>query len=346
MLAEKIQLKPIVDSIKLLDISDEEYFSSKYKDYISNSRLKLINPDQGGSPQLYKQGLESSVSDSLYFGSAVHEMVLQPEDFAIVDSVDRPTAKMGFVADYLFPIWKSRVLKNEDFINASDAVGWYKGKMNQDKIELIVSSCESYWKNRHKLEDGVEFDMTPIYLDAKSREKLYTCLASIEANNDIQSLLYPTGLLETPISKNEATLLMEVEASLEDKTVVLPLKAKIDNFTANLETNVLTLNDLKTTGHWLADFKEDSFVKYHYSRQMAMYNWMLMLYAKKELKMENPEMYANMLVVCTCPDYRAGVCKVYNREIKEGFKEFKRLLQMVAYCELNGWNDESMGTNS
>ena len=63
-----IKLRPLLDTIKLLDISDEEYFGSNYRDYISNSRLKLINPDQGGSPELYKQGLGSSISDSLYFG--------------------------------------------------------------------------------------------------------------------------------------------------------------------------------------------------------------------------------------------------------------------------------------
>ena len=37
-------------------MSDEEYFSSKYTNYISNSRLKLINPNQNGSPSKYKEG--------------------------------------------------------------------------------------------------------------------------------------------------------------------------------------------------------------------------------------------------------------------------------------------------
>ena len=73
-----------------------------------------------------------------------------------------------------------------------------------------------------------------------------------------------------------------------------------------------------------------------------MYLWMLKLYAEKELKMQHPQMIANMLVVCTCPDYRAGVCNVTNSEIKQGFEEFKRLLRMVAYCEVYGYG---MGTN-
>ena len=58
-------MTPLLDTIKLLDISDEEYFGSGYAEYISNSRLKLINPDQGGSPQLYKQGLQMSYIQSI-----------------------------------------------------------------------------------------------------------------------------------------------------------------------------------------------------------------------------------------------------------------------------------------
>lgn len=34
------QIVPIPSSVKRLKISDEEYFSSKYSNYVSNSRLK------------------------------------------------------------------------------------------------------------------------------------------------------------------------------------------------------------------------------------------------------------------------------------------------------------------
>ena len=48
-----IKITPLIETIKFLEISDEEYFSEAYSDYISNSRLKLINPEQGGSPEAY-----------------------------------------------------------------------------------------------------------------------------------------------------------------------------------------------------------------------------------------------------------------------------------------------------
>jgi len=41
----------LTNSIQLLNLSDEEYFSDIYANYTSNSKLKLINPLEGGSPK-------------------------------------------------------------------------------------------------------------------------------------------------------------------------------------------------------------------------------------------------------------------------------------------------------
>ena len=51
-----IELTPILDTLQLLKITDEEYFSDKYKHYISNSRLGLLNPKQEGSPDKFFTG--------------------------------------------------------------------------------------------------------------------------------------------------------------------------------------------------------------------------------------------------------------------------------------------------
>lgn len=50
----EIQIVPLLDTLQILDISDEEYFGEKYREYISNSRLKLIDPEEGGSPEYLK----------------------------------------------------------------------------------------------------------------------------------------------------------------------------------------------------------------------------------------------------------------------------------------------------
>lgn len=335
---KNVKLTPLLDTIQLIEMSDEEYFSDKWAGYISNSKLALINPDQDGSPQIYKEGLSkhSKYSDSLVFGSAVHELVLQPGEFKVADNVDRPTAKMGAMADELYRTFLSNkgVVSDDDIIAASNKIDYYKGKMDSIKIENVKDKCINYWWDRRDWEsEHNNSEIEPIYLDPKSREKLQLCLASVEANKEVQDLLHPKGVFEEPISMNEAALFMDVKAEHEGKETILKLKGKLDNFTIDIETNEVVLNDLKTTGHWLIDFG-DSFKKYHYNRQMAMYAWMLRSYVEKQYNIKPSSLMANMLLVCTVPDYRAGVFRVTNGEIRKGFLEFKDLLQRVAYCEL------------
>lgn len=333
-----VKLIPLFDTIQLIEMSDEEYFSEKWAGYISNSTLALINPAQGGSPQIYKEGLSKhpKYSDSLVFGSAVHELVLQPGEFKVADNVNRPTAKMGAMADELYKTFLSNkgVVSDDDIIAASNKIDYYKGKMDSIKIENVKDKCINYWRDRRDWEsEHNNSEIEPIYLDPKSREKLQLCLASVEANKEVQDLLHPKGVFEEPISMNEAALFMDVKAEHEGKETILKLKGKLDNFTIDIETNEVVLNDLKTTGHWLIDFG-DSFKKYHYNRQMAMYAWMLRSYVQKQYNIKPSSLMANMLLVCTVPDYRAGVFRVTNGEIRKGFLEFKDLLQRVAYCEL------------
>lgn len=334
---EEIVLTPILDSIKFIEMSDEEYFSDKYSEYISNSKLSLINPKQGGSPEMYKEGLKEhqQFSDSLTFGSAVHELILQPESFFLEESVDRPTAKMGAMADVLYKYFVKGKVSVEDVIEASDRVNYYKGKMDEVKIHNVFEKCMPYWEQRKSFEDNT-FDKVkePIYLDSKSRDKLKLCIGSVNNNKEIQDLLHPKGLLEEPISMNEAALFVNVKASFEGNETILRLKAKLDNFTVDLESNHIVLNDLKTTGHYLIKFSE-SFEKYRYFRQMAMYIWMLKIFAKKYYDMERVDsLTANMLLVSTVPDFKAGVFKVSKNQIKRGFKEFSELLKRVAKLQL------------
>ena len=96
----KIKLTFLTDSVRREKMSDERYFSEEFSNYISNSRLKLINPDQEGSPELYEKGLQGESTTSLNIGSSVHELVLQPENFELGPDLNKPTAKLGMVIDF------------------------------------------------------------------------------------------------------------------------------------------------------------------------------------------------------------------------------------------------------
>ena len=94
-----IIVNPDLTSIERIPMSDEEYFGPRYSEYTSNSRLKLINPDSGGSPSKYKTGFKIKNDRSLILGSAVHCALLQPDEFKIAPDLKKPTAKLGLVID-------------------------------------------------------------------------------------------------------------------------------------------------------------------------------------------------------------------------------------------------------
>lgn len=331
----RIRFTPLIDTIQLLDISDEEYFGPKYRDYISNSRLGKINPDQGGSWEKY-QAFSENLADALVFGSAVHELTLQPDDFELVPTIDRPTAKMGFMADKLYPLFLKGGVCVEDVIETSNTVDYFKGHMTDKRIADVFEKCTPYWEARQEYESKPH-DKVPIYLDPTSRFRLQSCLDSLQHNRNVQELLKPEGLLSEPISLYEATILMDVKAEYEGKECILKLKAKLDHCSFDPDDNTITLNDLKTTGHYLDEFKTGSFVQYHYARQLAMYLWLWQQYIFKTygIKDEPHSSYANIIAVCTCPDYRAGVLSFGPKCLHKGFEEFQKCLELVAQHELS-----------
>ena len=67
-----------MDTLRLQKISDEEYFSKKYSNYISNSRLGLINPEQDGSPEKFFAGFKPIYSAAFDLGNMIKEFVAVP----------------------------------------------------------------------------------------------------------------------------------------------------------------------------------------------------------------------------------------------------------------------------
>lgn len=338
-----------MNTLRLEKIEDEEYFSEKFSNYISNSRLSLINPKQDNDPQAFFEGLSkhNKYSDALIFGSAVHQLVLQPELFHLCNKVDRPTAKAGFMADELYPVFSDESKDYDDqyeaIFKASDKVNYYKGKLNNEKIEALLEKCKEYWKSRREYESNL-LSSIPIYLDPKSRERVLGCVTALERNKKIQELLHPKGFLEDPISENEQAILLDVQVEMpEVKPFILKLKAKLDNYTIDKETNTIVVNDIKTIGKILSYF-EENFEKFHYHRELAIYTWLLSLCAKKYYGMEECTIRSNCLVVSTIPDFYTKVYEVTKKDFVKGFSEFQYLLKLVAYYAATEYKDFAVWT--
>ena len=332
MRLEDIKLEPPMDTLRLEKIDDKIYFTSPvYKNRISNSRLGLLHPKQDGSPEKFFSGFKSAFNPSFALGSAVHEQILQPDLFELAEDTGKPTAKMGGMADALYEIYCQREITDEDIIKASDSVEYYKGKMTADRIAEVRTKCANYWAVRYERELDLNTTKEVRYLDYPMLEKAKSCIESLQANKQVMELLHPKGLLEDPISECEQAILLDVKATMPNgQEVILHLKAKLDNYTIDTESNIIKVNDLKTHGQMLNTF-DDAKVKYHYYREIAFYMYLLSLVAKKMYNMESPKKQANYLVVSTVPNFYSKVVPVSFVEIRNGFYEFQKLLRYSAY---------------
>jgi len=144
---------------------------------------------------------------------------------------------------------------------------------------------------------------------------------------------------------------MDIKAVFTDDLIssdtLMKTKGKIDNWSIDLVNNIITMNDLKTTGkalqffpgRWQEDkykegeqiFIEGSFQKYHYNRQLAFYMAMLLAYCNKTYGERDWKLAVNIVAVETIYPYRSQVFKIGEEALQKGMKEYNSLLKRVAY---------------
>lgn len=355
------------ESIKSLNISDQEYFSSKYKKYCSNSRLSLINPSQEGNPKKYFDNDKSGYSSSFEFGSAVHAMVLQPEFFVFSNYIGKPTAKLGVFVDKFIQARKQGfIVPNKKELSglpifeaikqASKDSDYYVNKVSPKIIRTAIEKGLEYYLGVTKYglyEDDLGREV--IILPKKTLQGAKEAIKKIESSKKAQALLKPDDFLGEIEVFNEQAIFADIHVILDKDEVIIPFKLKIDNWTINHATKVITLNDLKTTGKKVDYFMggsyvnenkekivyEGSFQKYHYYRQFGLYLLILKEYCKKVYNIDDSWTFtSNVIVVESFPDYNVKIFKVSQANIIKGIREAKELLTRVAFYTINDGTKE------
>ena len=327
-LIKQIKITPIFDSLKLEDIDDDIYFSEKYKNYISNSRLgKLVKE---GVDSFFKNE-PSPYNPSFETGSLIHQQVLQPESFEVIEGVFKPTAKAGLMAEALYK--SDGTFPTDDEIKSqSYIIGYYKDKLTENRLKEFRTKAEPYWRDRFLYETNNPFkegDKKRIYTDERNFELLTNCLKTLNENSEIQKLLHPSGTVSDPIIGNEKTILLDIQMEIPGKEARLyKLKAKLDNFSIDIDEGIITVNDLKTTSRPAVQFDPTYF---DYQREIAFYSYLLKQVAKKYYSIENPTIKGNFLVVSTIPEYNTLVYPMTPKLFKSGMAEISYLLKTVAY---------------
>ena len=348
------EVSVIPESIRLLKMDDSEYFSPKYKEYISNSKLGLINPDEGGSLELFLSPHKESYSDSLELGTALHANLLQPESYIISD-IEKPNGKLGIWAEKVFDLRKEGYSLKDSFYIASEQADYYAKKLVNTRLKSAIRNSLPFYLKRMAFEQDV--NKKTIFLSAPLREKYLNCLLNINnSSSKVLNTLYPPGMFSVAEFYNEYALLCDLQyVDTETGEIsIVKFKSKFDNYTIDHELKEVVLNDVKSSskpatyfmGNNVTSRNENdelitvwyngSFQKYRYYRQIGVYMWLLQS-ALKHLSNINDYSYkANIIVVETAPEYKNKVFPIAGAYIREGLKEFKNLLKLVIDARRNG----------
>lgn len=329
-------LELIPESIKLVRMDDATYFSDLYKDYVSNSKLSLINPEEDGSPEKFKEGYQGGYSESYALGSAIHNILLQPDNYEIPE-IRKPSGKLGVFAEYVYEYRQKGYSISNAISLASEKADYFANALTEKRLKTAMQKSINFYLQRMKFKEDLV--KVPLFLSESMYVKYENCMTNIAEDKSFIKTLYPEGLIENPEIYNEYAILAEVK--LNGK--IIKVKAKLDNFTIDHENKVVTLNDVKSSGRPAAYFMgnwvyeeggekkwyQGSFEKYRYYRQVGMYSWLLQG-VMHTLGYKDYTLKANILVVETIPEFKTRVCRISKKWIDQGRKEFKNLMILVA----------------
>lgn len=332
-------LEIIPNSIEFKKISDHEYFNSPlYKDYVSNSKLSLIDPERGGSIEKFNEGFESGYNESFELGTAVHGYLLQPDEYEIADFT-KPTGKVGLFAEAYYKYTKQGLEEEEVIKLAIKESDYYKGKPSASRLKLAVEASKEYFDKRDTLveKEGIE----TLILSEKLLNDYTNIINSLKSSKTFNRYLEPEGIAKDPTVYSEWAIFCDIVNKTTGE--ITKFKAKFDNITVDLENNVVTLNDIKTTFNINNFFKgyefykdtgehvvvQSSFEKYNYYRQCGVYLWLLHHIMREKYPNIKFTYNVNILAVQTSQDYKSEVFKVSKKWIDKGLNEFKKLILLI-----------------
>lgn len=339
---------PDIESAHREQIDDGIYFSTQYSKFLSNSRLRWINPEEGGSPQRFLNP-PRLILGALNLGSYIHGSILNPEEFYLAPKMDKPTAKLGLVIDEIERLLKSKKVKFDTFdelIKTAALNVDYYTKIIDSKIDSIKIAWNKYATCLEEIKPQAE-GKPILTLSNTDWDTAHNCVESLKANSAIMSKIHPVDVFGDPIeSYCEDALFMDYIVTYQGKQcATLRFKLKIDNWTIDEDSKVVTVNDLKTTGHQVDSFIEPggSLERLHYYRQLGIYSEILMYYLLKTRGVSKDFGWTvnhNILAVETVMNNYSKCFVINDNYIRKGVEEAHQLLKRVAACEIFGYDKE------
>lgn len=266
----------MTETVKSPQELEKEFYSKPL--YLSYSGLNKII----FSPKLYYkhyilQQREEKLDSYLIDGKVIHNLLLDDGSFEknfILLPSNLPTGNSRLVIDKIFEKHKEHVLSSFGTIGTLDDFG-------KDILEILkqINLHQSLKTDAQRFakittEENIsyfEFLKLKGSKDLIDSETLQRCNEAVDVLKNDSKV---TDLLGTYRSEMENTKIYnELELSLESSVLgrAFGLKGIIDNIKVDYDNKTVYINDLKTTGKTISDFKE-TIEYYNYNLQAAIYH--------------------------------------------------------------------------
>ena len=156
----------------------------------------------------------------------IHELVLQKDDFYLVDDIHMPSGKLGLVINQIKSFRRHGFSIIDSINNACNIIHYYEKSITPKRIKKIISEGLNYYLNVEKYENDEQAIITTI----KDKIIVSECVNNINNNRQIQNLLNPIDIWGDEIlSFNEDAFFINFIVTHNDKSCVLKFKMKADN---------------------------------------------------------------------------------------------------------------------
>lgn len=313
-----------------------DYFDIKA---ISNSSLNYIDPVTGGNPRYFRKfldgDLEEKPSSSFEIGTLIHEELLEPGKLDIITEAT-PGPKTQDIIQALFNRLYAEIPPEEIPVTELDTYSeetwqavipsdFYPKYTLQTKINRIVKDGGEYWK-------CLCTSAGKLIVDPATYHIVNGCVESIKMHPVANALVCELGFNNYDESIEELEITFDLPWEIENQTVTLPIKAKLDRVLFNHEHKQIGLVDLKTTRSPLGRF-EETVGKYNYHRQLAFY---CMCLNEKYPDYKVTEVF--IVAVQTNKEYPADVFRIDDTYLYDGESRYTELLHRCAFhLARNNW---------
>lgn len=226
------------------------------------------------SPMVFKAYLDKMIEsgeESYYnIGSAIHCLLLEPENFdekfVVIDYKEPANPQQKAFCEDVYKAYENGIDPASDDFNDILKLSYQMNYSVKGKSEdKIVSDANDLF---NKVRDYIMFKVegnTKTVLSSRDLETVKASVNSVVSHEYANNLIYKTGL--------NCTTRYEYDV-FEDALPGLACKSRLDVFHIDNENKVIKIIDVKSTSKSFKDFNKSA-ADYNYVRQLAFYSMMV-----------------------------------------------------------------------